>query len=1140
MPGILKRQYDIIFAVRTRPEFGRIMRVIALFSLLALAIMPAFSRDSNQTKSVPQTTLTAAKTKATTQKKPISAKTTGDSKPKQTPPKTTANLEPKPAVAKTTANSGSKSAAQKKATTGNTATNVKSGPSASLQKKPAGAKTLAKASTPAKTSAATGKSKPKVTTPVEKTEDETAEWEKASTVVDPAERISALEKFNRGFPKSTRRGDALLLIATARVGIANQKLGAGDIDGAAKDFKTAAQEAPKPVPDTLFSELAKSPSNLFFRGARDAAVDIAKVLEEKADTNVPQLLSLTTFYMSVEDGTEAKRIAQRVITLEPNSAAAYQTLGLASRMDFQLDDSAAAFAKALELDPDSLSARRGLAEMKRAVGKADEAATLYREILAKDQTNIPAQTGLVLSLFESGNRTAAETELAKSLDANPGNVMLLAGAAYWYAANNEGDKAVDLAQRAIANDPRFIWSHISLARGLVAQKKPVEAEKVLLAARRYGNFPTISYEIASARAAAGFYRDAAEALAKDFSIKDGQIHTNLGGRVPRDSKNFSELVGFERRASIFAPTAADDPDNSARLAALLELKQQLDLAQPNPEAVAKAADDFVRGDDQMKVHRQIFAASRLLDKNVDLPKVIELTKAATANVDAGLDVADPGAAVMASELYEARSIALIRGEYVTVPRVPRSTLLAIIRGQIESIGGWALVQMDSPQEAVLRLRRAVSVLPADSAWWRSTMWRLGSALALTGKDTDALETYIRTYKSGAPDPMKYGVIETIYKRVNGNTDGLEAKIGPNPASPPPTTEAIAQNAVKTPSPTPDVRFNRSPDPRFVPVAPTPVPTRRLTPESTPEPTAIATPTPASTPAPTSEPTPPPTPVSTPEPTPALTPVPTPEPTPVSTPEPTPAPTAVPTPVPTPAPTPVPTPEPTPAPEPVQTPEPTPQPTPQPTPVIIPETMAATTASPTPVPSLEEPKVEPPSNSKPSPQSQSKLVKTDGNLFPPVVITIPAPEIKKPEPEVPDGQKVSVPEDAKISNDTTVVRPPTKKPVLFPVNPDVRPRVVVESTLDIKPCTLVASEESLALKSGVENVAVIVHLEDDGDLSGIRAVASNAKDISVIRQSMTGMRTRAVFLVRSLSGRAGIYQVDFELPCGKKEILVKVR
>jgi hypothetical protein len=79
-----------------------------------------------------------------------------------------------------------------------------------------------------------------------------------------------------------------------------------------------------------------------------------------------------------------------------------------------------------------------------------------------------------------------------------------------------------------------------------------------------------------------------------------------------------------------------------------------------------------------------------------------------------------------------------------------------------------------------------------------------------------------------------------------------------------------------------------------------------------------------------------------------------------------------------------------------------------------------------------------------------------------------------------------------------------------------------------------------MNGGVGNVAVILHLEDDGDLSGIRAASNNPKDISVIRQNMTGMRTRAVFLVRSLSSKAGMYQVDFELPCGKKEILVKVR
>src|SRR5204863_5817692 len=121
--------------------------------------------------------------------------------------------------------------------------------------------------------------------------------------------------------------------------------------------------------------------------------------------------------------------------------------------------------------------------------------------------------------------------MAKSLEANPGNVILLAGAAYWYAAHNDGDKAVEYAQKAIAADPRFIWSHIALARGLLAQNKPVEAEKMLLAARRYGNFPTLEYEIASARLGAGLYREAAEELARSFSLKDGMIQARLGGRV---------------------------------------------------------------------------------------------------------------------------------------------------------------------------------------------------------------------------------------------------------------------------------------------------------------------------------------------------------------------------------------------------------------------------------------------------------------------------------------------------------------------------------------------------------------------------------------------------------------------------------
>lgn len=802
------------------------------------------------------------------------------------------------------------------------------------------------------------KPKPKPTvTPTKKPDEKTA-WDKAAAIEAAADRVKALQKFNDSFPKSTRRGEALELIAAARVTLGNEKIDAKDLDGSLIFFKAAVTDAPKPIGEKLWTDaLAKVGANLYFRGKRSEALDIVNILEDKADANATQMLDIAAFYMSIENGSEAKRIAGKVIAFAPNSAAAYQTLGLANRIDFQLEDAAAAYAKALELDPESLTARRGLAEMDRAVGKADEAVTLYREILAKEADNVPAQTGLILALFDSGKRADAETELARSLEANPSNVILLASAAYWYAANKEGDKAVDLASKAIAADPRFIWSHLALARGLLIQRRPADAEKAMLAARQYGNFPTVEYEMASARVAAGYYREAADLLARNFSIKDGLIQTKLGGRITRESKNFSELVGYERRASIFAPTAADDPENAVRLTTLLELKQTLDAAEPNADAAAKLADEFVRGDDKMRVHRQIFAASQLLEKKIALPKVLELTKAAAANVDAGLEVPNASVAVMASELYDARGLAASKGEYIQVPDVPRATLSAILRGQIEELSGWAAFQMDNAADAALRLRRAVGVLPVDSAWWRSSMWRLGAALSMAGKDAEALDAYFKVYKSGGPDMVRYTVIEALYKRVNGNTNGLEEKIGPNPAGP---------VAVETPTPKTE-------------------PTASPTPETTPTPEVKAEPIP--------------TPTATPEETkPAV----------------------------------------------VPTPSPTPEETPKP---------------------IEE---------KPK------------DLFPPVVIT--------------PG----------------------------------------ETTGDLKPCTITVSEEVLTLVSRGGDLAVIIGLDGDGELDGIRARSSSPDDVSVRREVIAAVKSRAIFVLRSISAKSGEYQVRFELPCGKKDITVNVK
>ncbi len=646
-----------------------------------------------------------------------------------------------------------------------------------------------KPSAPAKKPASKPKPAP-IPTPVDPAV-EKAKLDEALAFPSAAEKAVALAKLLTDFPASEQKGRVLESLVTARAILGDEKLQVNDNSAGVALFKLAVEEAPTPIPERLFNEIvSKFPANLFYRDQRAAALEIAEAIEKKAAGNAKQLLNLATFYLGIESGSDAKRLAEAAIVIDPASVTAYQTLGLSHRLNFDLEESARAYSKAMELDGGSVTSKRSLAEMKRALAKPDEAAVLYREIVAANENDAAARTGLILSLFGDGKKSEAESELTKSLEQNPKNLNLLAGAAYWYAANDLGDRAVELAQKAVELEPRYIWGHIALARGLISQKKPVEAERVLVMARQHGNFPTLEYEIASARLMSGFYREAVEELQKSFTLKDGLVQSKLGGRVSREEKSFADLIAYERRASIFEPSAADNPETAAKLKLLFEITQKLNGPNPDEAELSALTDEFVKGDDKMKLHRQMYSATLLLQKNVALPKVLELARAAVGNAEAGLEVSTPAAAVMASELYESRTVAFARNEIIVVPEVPRQTLSAILRGRIEELTGWTLYQQKSYPEAVVRLRRAVSVLPDKSAWWRSSMWRLGAALEADGKDKESLDSYIQSYKTDRPSVYRYIVVESLYKKVHGNIEGLEAKIGPNPLQTAVTAEPV--------------------------------------------------------------------------------------------------------------------------------------------------------------------------------------------------------------------------------------------------------------------------------------------------------------------------------------------------------------
>jgi hypothetical protein len=155
----------------------------------------------------------------------------------------------------------------------------------------------------------------------------------------------------------------------------------------------------------------------------------------------------------------------------------------------------------------------------------------------------------------------------------------------------------------------------------------------------------------------------------------------------------------------------------------------------------------------------------------------------------------------------------------------------------------------------------------------------------------------------------------------------------------------------------------------------------------------------------------------------------------------------------------------------------------------------------------------------------------------VVITIPAPETAKPAPKA-----TPTPEAARNGPEATPSPTPEKKADDNAASSDARPRLAdnkPETAADIRPCTLTVSEERVTLQSGGGNLAVVVARGDDNELDGLTATSTSPENVSVRRQVIEGMRTRALFVLHP-GTQPGVYQVVFEMPCGKREIVVRVK
>ncbi|HET9479832.1 MAG TPA: TPM domain-containing protein, partial [Pyrinomonadaceae bacterium] len=763
----------------------------------------------------------------------IVAEATKAQEPQPTPPIETPKTEPTPTETPAPEASPSESPDPKPAETTKTETTATEAPGTETPKteatEPAGRNLTAKGSTTVNKAPAR-----KPTPPAEAEDDE--ETVSLTLVLPVTERVVKLKEWIEIHPDSKERPRAIEYLVSAHATIGDKKLKDGDSLGGIEHLLRAIEEAdPANTPDNLFSGvISQIPTNLYLRGEREAAFKAAQNVETKFGSDPKRLLGLAGFYLSIERGDEVIRIAEQAIKLEPDLAEAHRMLALGLHVSLRLDEAAAEYKRTLELDPASKASRITLADLYRASGKTELALALYNEQLAAEPKDRAARAGKVISLLELSRQDEATAELDAALAEEPRNLALLTGAAYWFAAHGNHDKAVDLARKAVAIESRYTWAQIALAHAYLGLQQPLNAERAMRYARQYGKFPTLNYELANVLASMGLYQEAADVLRESFEIRDDKVHTRLAGHLPASDASFIELLAPERLAGIFQLTSSDTPENAKLMKALLAFNAAITpqdgekINEAMAAAAVAAAQEFASGTDNMRAFRQLYAASRLLRNGIGISVVIELVDAARKASDDALNTPVLTMAVQADEFRDLRARALASGNVPDVAEAPRSVLGNILKGRIEDLHGWALFTQEKYPEAIEHLKQATEILPFNTPAWRSALWHLGAAYEQTDQKEQALDYYIKSYQGGDADAVRRLVIEHLYRQTHGSLDGLEDRLSAIASEPPkaeptapvttetttsPATEPTASPAPETaPSPTPETTQPSQPQP----------------------------------------------------------------------------------------------------------------------------------------------------------------------------------------------------------------------------------------------------------------------------------------------------------------------------------------
>ena len=155
-----------------------------------------------------------------------------------------------------------------------------------------------------------------------------------------------------------------------------------------------------------------------------------------------------------------------------------------------------------------------------------------------------------------------------------------------------------------------------------------------------------------------------------------------------------------------------------------------------------------------------------------------------------------------------------------------------------------------------------------------------------------------------------------------------------------------------------------------------------------------------------------------------------------------------------------------------------------------------------------------------------------SLFEPIVITVPE-----------TWKQTGKPTDAIRAEIADSSSPATKKGTSDPSGAGATRNRLVDGK-EVKSnqqCSIELSDENISLLNGGGSMGILVTILGDGILKDVAASTSSPRDVEVRPEpEIEGLPGRRFYVIKSVSIRTGTFQVNFESPCGKKEITVRVK